>query len=350
MDVDRHSWLVEISKGKMIMKNKRDKAKDFSSDQICRGTVVLLIILVWGHTLMMSHELLASSSSSSVSSSSPSASSEHVTFSVPGGLRMPRINTPQDVRFLRHRKFSSGTRAEKIVSRTEQLFNIGGLRIGDGNDDYSGTSGENSSDKSVYINDVIDDSYFVVFSTGCSEFQDWQSIGVFSSAAAVGQRGIIVRIASGCSQKQEASITHAMTQLPKRCRVHFAPDTDVKDHAGNFYKYANKPLGMMHWLKYGSPQVPTTATVALVDPDMFFLRPLWHDSFDSEDKFIVSGGARYTVMPPRLVPGHTMIAQRCTSVKLLFLPFFSVDVAVAHPTSHRWHRWSALEKQYEARG
>ena len=109
--------------------------------------------------------------------------------------------------------------------------------------------------------------------TGCSEFQDWQSIGVFSSADAVGQRGVITRIASGCRPGQEASIRHAMSHLPARCRVFFAPDTDVKDHAGRYYKYANKPLGMMKWLQAGS--VPPTATVALIDPDFFFLRPLW---------------------------------------------------------------------------
>ena len=72
---------------------------------------------------------------------------------------------------------------------------------------------------------------------------------------------------------QEASIRHAMSHLPARCRVFFAPDTDVKDHAGRYYKYANKPLGMMKWLQAGS--VPPTATVALIYPDFFFLRPLW---------------------------------------------------------------------------
>jgi len=54
----------------------------------------------------------------------------------------------------------------------------------------------------------------------------------------------------------------------------------VKDHAGKVYKYANKPLGMMHWLTHADPPVRPSATVALIDPDMFFLRPLWHDSFD----------------------------------------------------------------------
>lgn len=73
----------------------------------------------------------------------------------------------------------------------------------------------------------IDDSYHIVFSTGCSEFQDWQSIGVYSSAMAVGQKGVITRIASGCKPEQEKAITHAMSHLPKHCRVHFAPNTKV---------------------------------------------------------------------------------------------------------------------------
>ena len=147
-----------------------------------------------------------------------------------------------------------------------------------------------------------DESYHVVFSTGCSEFQDWQSIGVYSSAERVGQRGPITRIASGCTEEQvlvalrnqwlnqgffccccavvvylgvefffidscfflcgfslvgqEAAIRHSVSHLPARCRVHFAPNTEVRDMAGKVYKYANKPLGMMHWLLHADPPVP----------------------------------------------------------------------------------------------
>jgi hypothetical protein len=155
----------------------------------------------------------------------------------------------------------------------------------------------------------LDDSYHIVFSTGCSEFQDWQSIGVYSSAIAVGQRGIITRIASGCKPEQEQAIRHAMSHLPPNCRVHFAPNTKVKDHKGHFYKYANKPLGMMHWLNYADPPIPPSATVALCDPDFFFMRPLYHDSFDDPSKYFASGKSRNTPMPKTLTKG-TMIAQR----------------------------------------
>ena len=162
---------------------------------------------------------------------------------------------------------------------------------------------------SDYSEDEIDESYYVVFSTGCSEFQDWQSIGVYSSAEAVGQRGVVTRIASGCTPEQEAAIRHSTSHLPKRCRVHFAPNTQVRDHSGKVYKYANKPLGMMHWLMHADPPVPPASTIALIDPDFFFLRPLWHDSFDGPEHYILSGSATKVKVPPRVVKG-TMIAQQ----------------------------------------
>eukprot|EP00613_Pedinella_sp_CCMP2098_P022131 CAMPEP_0171688796 /NCGR_PEP_ID=MMETSP0991-20121206/4101_1 /TAXON_ID=483369 /ORGANISM="non described non described, Strain CCMP2098" /LENGTH=573 /DNA_ID=CAMNT_0012276791 /DNA_START=28 /DNA_END=1749 /DNA_ORIENTATION=+ len=155
----------------------------------------------------------------------------------------------------------------------------------------------------------LDETYYVVFSTGCSEFQDWQSIGVYSSAERVGQRGIITRIASGCTSLQEVAIRHAMSHLPNRCRVHFAPNTQVRDHSGSMYKYANKPLGMMHWLNHAEPPVPPASTIALIDPDMFFIRPLWHDSFDAPSKVIVTGSVKVKNVPKRIVKG-TMIAQQ----------------------------------------
>lgn len=75
------------------------------------------------------------------------------------------------------------------------------------------------------------------------------------------------------------------------------------------YKYANKPLGMMHWLNNANPAIPPTTTIALIDPDFFFLRPLWHDSFDAPHKYFASGASKNTPMPPRVKKG-VMVAQR----------------------------------------
>ena len=67
---------------------------------------------------------------------------------------------------------------------------------------------------------------------------------------------------------------------------------------------------MMHWLLHASPRVPPSATVALFDPDMFFLRPLWHDSFDSDKQFLATGAARETPPPRAPLARGQMIAQR----------------------------------------
>ena len=49
----------------------------------------------------------------------------------------------------------------------------------------------------------VDSSLVVVFSTDCSSYQDWQTLLLFHSALVVGQKGVLIRIASGCdSQKQ----------------------------------------------------------------------------------------------------------------------------------------------------
>ena len=69
-------------------------------------------------------------------------------------------------------------------------------------------------------------------------------------------------------------------------------------------------------MTYADPPVPTTATVALIDPDMFFLRPLWHDSFDAPAKYLVSGAAQRTPVPSRVVKGPLRSPWRAIGVGL----------------------------------
>jgi hypothetical protein len=55
------------------------------------------------------------------------------------------------------------------------------------------------------INVIADDGGIVhqmVFSTGCTTFQDWQSYVFFFHALQAGQPGQVTRIASGCTPKE----------------------------------------------------------------------------------------------------------------------------------------------------
>ena len=114
----------------------------------------------------------------------------------------------------------------------------------------------------------------VIFSTDCNPFQDWQSIVVFHSARTVGQVGPVTRIASGCSEEKKVELTALYKKLYPEYHVHFTPDFKKDEKTGKSYHFYNKPYGLQHWLQYADPPIPDHTIVALIDPDMVFLRPI----------------------------------------------------------------------------
>ena len=114
----------------------------------------------------------------------------------------------------------------------------------------------------------------VIFSTDCTPYQDWQTIVVFHSATVVGQVGPITRIASGCDEAKKVELTQLYAQLYPQYHVHFTPDFKKDTKTQKSYDFYNKPWGLKHWLEHAQPPVPADVIVALIDPDMVFMRPL----------------------------------------------------------------------------
>lgn len=69
-----------------------------------------------------------------------------------------------------------------------------------------------------------DSDVHVVFSTDCGKYQDWQSLILFHSALAVGQKGPVTRIASGCDEVKKEALTTLYKKLFPLYHVHFTPD------------------------------------------------------------------------------------------------------------------------------
>ena len=122
-----------------------------------------------------------------------------------------------------------------------------------------------------------DNNIHIIFSTDCQEYQDWQSLLLFHSAYVVGQRGRITRIASGCEPEKAALLSALYKRLYPRYDVHFTPDFSKDAKTNARYKFYNKPRGLKHWLEFANPPVGDNAIVALLDPDMIFLRALTTD-------------------------------------------------------------------------
>ena len=101
--------------------------------------------------------------------------------------------------------------------------------------------------------------YHLVFSTACSQSQDWQSYLFFYHVYTSGQPGNVTRIVSGCrTAHEEASMREwfrTTIQEPMkgqdRFHIHFTPDYGqyLKPQVRP-YKYFNKPLGTLHWMEH----------------------------------------------------------------------------------------------------
>jgi peptidyl serine alpha-galactosyltransferase len=145
--------------------------------------------------------------------------------------------------------------------------------------------------------------YHIVFSTGCSIYQDWQSYVFFHRAMVIGQPGTITRIVSGCDDKvSEEKITQIFNEqirpmAPDRFKIHITPDFSMLEN-GKHFVYFNKPFGMKHWLEnaLGFPNNPINkdAIVILVDPDQLILRPFRNNDFTNTNwAFIPAGTTPY---------------------------------------------------------
>ena len=132
-----------------------------------------------------------------------------------------------------------------------------------------------------------EDDMHIVFSTGCNEFQHWQTEVLLNTAKRVGQRGKITHIIAGCEEREDAGmdgkaryITHAAgagdnivsdslwrKSSHPNFSLHYAPAVpEAKE-----FPWFNKPWSFYHWMKTAKPK---ERVIALLDPDEFFLEPL----------------------------------------------------------------------------
>jgi hypothetical protein len=133
--------------------------------------------------------------------------------------------------------------------------------------------------------------YYVVFSTGCSPQQHWESYVFFYHAFKVQQPGNITRLVSGCSKQNERYLRtfheEKIRTMSEGFHVYFTPDYGSAGFEEN-YKYNNKPNSLYDWMADVLHMNETNAhsknvqdrIVILMDPDMILLRPLLHDFSD----------------------------------------------------------------------
>lgn len=152
--------------------------------------------------------------------------------------------------------------------------------------------------------------YHVLFSTGCSLQQHWESYVFFYHAFKVNQPGNVTRLVSGCTAEQELELRQfheeKIRTMSQRFHVFFTRNfgTDNTTFQHTDYKYNNKPNSVYLWMKdilgMDHPQNRTNdvddGIIFLLDPDMILLRPLLHD-FSGQEMIYASADMQGASQP-----------------------------------------------------
>ena len=172
------------------------------------------------------------------------------------------------------------------------------------------TSPHNSPNDPDY--DLSQQQYHIIFSTGCSDKQHWQSYILFHSILTSGQQGHVTRIASGCTEEEEEALKHIHnTQMEPmgngKFHLHLTPEF------GEGFHYNNKPYGVHHWMEavlgYSKDKTSTdhdNTILFLLDPDQVIMRPFVNE-FPS-DKEIWAPRTTYPLQT-RIMHGYPMAAE-----------------------------------------
>ena len=114
----------------------------------------------------------------------------------------------------------------------------------------------------------------VLFSTGCSPYFDWQSLGLAYSARHTAQPELkLTRLLSACADDVEPEDRERRLALPYM-RTYEHPDYADPRMSGVTDAYAlyNKPAGVLHWLQ--SPASSEADLVLLLEADMLLRGPI----------------------------------------------------------------------------
>mmetsp|Transcript_5223 Transcript_5223/g.8630 ORF Transcript_5223/g.8630 Transcript_5223/m.8630 type:complete len:511 (+) Transcript_5223:25-1557(+) len=121
----------------------------------------------------------------------------------------------------------------------------------------------------------------VVISTGCSEYQNWQSEVVLYSWARLKHPGQITRIVSGCKNLEQRKAALNTAIISERVHLFFTDDyTPPNKGGGHAFHYFNKPYSMR---KFVTEVDIAESVLVLIDPDMIITKVFDYHSAAGED-------------------------------------------------------------------
>ncbi|CAK9212866.1 unnamed protein product [Sphagnum troendelagicum] len=146
-----------------------------------------------------------------------------------------------------------------------------------------------------------------LFSTECTSYFDWQTLGMIHSFKSSGQPGFITRLLS-CTP--EGLKTYKGMDLAPL--THVVPSMNIHPLTGDWYPAINKPAAVLHWLNH----VQTDAEyLVILDADMIMRRPITPWEFGAERGRPVAAPYNYLIGCDNILAQlHTQHPEACDKV------------------------------------
>jgi len=114
------------------------------------------------------------------------------------------------------------------------------------------------------------DDIHIIFSTGCSEYQNWQSEVLLYSWARLNHPGQITRIVSGCKSAEQKKSALKTAIISERVHLFYTDDyTPPRSGGAHPFHYFNKPYSMR---KFVTEIDIAESVLVLIDPDMIITK------------------------------------------------------------------------------
>ncbi|MCO5601512.1 hypothetical protein L7F22_055633 [Adiantum nelumboides] len=145
-----------------------------------------------------------------------------------------------------------------------------------------------------------------LFSTECSTYFDWQTVGLIHSFQLSGQPGSITRLLS-CTDEQLKEYK-GLNLAP----THVVPSYSIHPLTNDRYPAINKPAAVLHWLNHVSTDAEF---LVILDADMILRRPITPWEFGAERGHPVSAPYDYLIgCDNELAKLHTRYPEACDKV------------------------------------
>ncbi|GLJ43050.1 hypothetical protein SUGI_0893680 [Cryptomeria japonica] len=145
-----------------------------------------------------------------------------------------------------------------------------------------------------------------IFSTECSPYFDWQTVGFIHSFNLSGQPGRVTRLLSCTEDKLKTYAGHDLAP------THYVPSMSHHPLTGDWYPAINKPAAVLHWLNHA---IIDAEYIVILDADMIIRGPITPWEFGAERGHPVSAPYEYLIgCDNELAQIHTRHPEACDKV------------------------------------